>query len=265
MCERKVTERWPARPTYGSTLISVSKAGARFLLQEMVSDKNNAETHVDVWMCKKMFHMASLPPNQQAIGASFARPTYGAFDAHASGCQPNIGVRQTQWHARHVQQGTRPADDATGLTRKLVKWPRYSDTGEQEVQFDVSLSNSATAWWISHTEDPSLTKLLWPAHFKLGSWRPTQLPDNFEPWPGMKWIIPADFWVAEVHNRQEIRRKTASAAQSASSQVAAGPKPPPATQRMKRNRRKLTRSTALLRVWTKTPVWTSVFEQNTKK
>jgi len=259
MCERKVTAQWPARPAYGSTLVSVSKAGARFLHQEMLSDKNTAETHIDVWMSKKMYHLASLHPSQQAIGASFARPTYGAFDAHASGCQPNIGVRQTQWHVQHVQQGTRPDDDAKGLTRKIVKWPRYNDTADKEQTFDVNLSCSATGWWISFTNEPSITKLMWPAHFKFGSWRPTQLEDDFEPWPGMKWVIPSDFWRAEVANQQEIKKKTAAAAQSSSSHAASGPKPPPATQRMKRNRRKLASSTALLRVWTKTLARSLIF------
>jgi len=174
------------------------------------------------------------------------------IDAHESGCQPNVEVRETQWHAQRVQQGTRPEDDPKKQDVFIVKWTRYGDIGKKAVKYVIILSCKANGWWASFTEDPSITKLLWPAHFKLGTWRPTEVPEKWQPWPAMKWIIPRDFWVAEVKNAQELKRKAASATLPSSSAARTDPRPPPATQRMKRNRRKLASNTALLRVWTKT-------------
>lgn len=174
MCEREVTEVWPARPVYGSAMIASSKAGARYSHAQMVADKNDVETRVDVWVARKKYQVAQMPATQQPIGASFVRPTYGAFDAHESGCQPNVGVRETQWHVQRVQQGTRPEEDPKRQDRFIVKWPKYGDVGKKEVKYDIDLSCKTKGWWVSYAEGPSITKLLRAACSKLRTWRPTQ-------------------------------------------------------------------------------------------
>jgi hypothetical protein len=103
----KGSKRWPARPTYGSTLLGFNKKAATWARAKMVAQARLAENCIDCWLLAQLYAEAEKPQELQAIKAAFVRPTIGCFIEHQSGCQPNIGRRQSQWDLGHVAEGTR--------------------------------------------------------------------------------------------------------------------------------------------------------------
>jgi len=88
-------------------MLGFNKKAAAWARAKMVAQAKQAEKHFDCWLVAQLYDEAQQPQEWQAIKAAFVRPTIGCFIEHQSGCQPNIGRRQSQWDLGHVAEGTR--------------------------------------------------------------------------------------------------------------------------------------------------------------
>ena len=81
------------KPSYGSTLLGVSKEGAMKLKQCMHNDFK--PMHFDLWLKEKLYQKA------HDLQGCYVYPAVGGFDEHLSGCDPTGagpgGVRESLW------------------------------------------------------------------------------------------------------------------------------------------------------------------------
>ena len=255
MTRGKIHPLWPPRPTFGSTLLGVTKAGAQWISEHLRASGIAAETHFDVWLVRQLYDHAKLPADEQSIGASFIRPTVGAFDEHASGCQPNIGRRPAQWDCVQVQEGTRADDDARGIARNIIKWPQYMDSAKKEVAIAILPSCRMETWWLTYTRNEETQSLMRAAFFRPDGWY--KLADHEQQrhfmFRNMKYIVPREVWAAHQRDKMQASRSRKRRRTEQVPEPESAPAPPQATERMRRNKRKNFMVSLLHRVWVKNP------------
>ena len=149
-----------SKPCHGSTLVGISVKGARMLLDAMNSGEI-AMQHADIGI---RHHMEQ---HCDDFGCSYMYPSVGHYAVHKSGCEASIDVRDANWLAPWVQEGTRQprlplggTDEAPAKqwqTRYLVRFRKKG----QDVQWvrKVALpegDQDELLIWKSWREDPSL-------------------------------------------------------------------------------------------------------------
>ena len=91
------------RPSYGSTLIGVSKEGAQKLKACMEHDTH--PMHFDLWIKERLYEKA------HDLRGCYVYPAVGGFDEHLSGCDPTGagpgGVRESMWDQKNQVGGVR--------------------------------------------------------------------------------------------------------------------------------------------------------------
>ena len=144
------------RPSYGSTLLGVSKAGAQKLKQCMEHD--NKPIHFDIWLKDKLYKKA------HDLQGVYVYPAVGGFDEHLSGCDPTgagpDGRREALWDQKNQVGGVRittpTADHSDRYVRAFLDTKGHPDGGVK-VEFG----------------DDADTSLVWrtlrpPSHYWLG-------------------------------------------------------------------------------------------------
>ena len=105
------------KPTYGSTLIGVSKEGAQKLLACMVNDKK--PMHFDLWIRDRLYEKA------HDLKGCYVYPAVGGFDEHISGCDPTgagpQGVRESLWDQKNQVGGVRITKKNKDHTERLIR------------------------------------------------------------------------------------------------------------------------------------------------
>ena len=97
-----------AKPSHGSTLVALTTDGARMLGLAMATWELG---HFDVLL--RDWLVAGGP---EAPRTCYVYPAVGHYAVHESGCEPGIGVRDSEWNKSWVQAGTRGSQE-----RWLVK------------------------------------------------------------------------------------------------------------------------------------------------
>jgi hypothetical protein len=261
----KGTGKWPARPTYGSTFLAFNKKAARWTHRVMLAQGKQAELHFDCWLVGVLYKEVEKDVAAQQVRASFVRPTIGCFIEHTSGCQPNIGRRQSQWDLKHVGEGTRDEGVPDHERRTLVRWPRYSTPGNREFKVWLQDGDQPDAWWKSATTDARVLAMMKPAWFRLGQWVPKAADGLHDTWAQSKYVVTKSMLAAFHTTLQETKRASRRRRPVESNSAAsadAGPQPPKPTERMRRNYRKFFAASTLNRVWVKDMVACLICMQN---
>lgn len=114
------------RVKYGTTLVAITKNGARLLHKAMDSKlKKWAPDHIDMWL-KKFVQDFEVSDGR----CSYVFPPLGSFGTHQSECCPDVGIRATGWDQDYTQEGTRPSHYPAGPNKKLYA---FTDGGRGEV------------------------------------------------------------------------------------------------------------------------------------
>ena len=96
------------RPSYGSTLIGVSKEGAMKLMKCMELG-DFKPMHFDIWLKQKLYD------KEHDLQGCYVYPAVGGFDEHLSGCDPKGagpgGVRESLWDQKNQVGGVRISPD----------------------------------------------------------------------------------------------------------------------------------------------------------
>ena len=91
------------KPSYGSTLVGVSKEGA--LKLKMAMENDHKPMHFDLWLKQKLYEKA------HDLSGCYVFPAVGGFDEHLSGCDPTGagpgGVREPLWDQKNQVGGVR--------------------------------------------------------------------------------------------------------------------------------------------------------------
>ena len=105
------------RPSYGSTLIGVSKEGAQKLMACMENDTR--PMHFDLWIKDKLYEKA------HDLNGVYVYPAVGGFDEHLSGCDPTGagpgGVRESLWDQKNQVGGVRITTKIHGHTERVIR------------------------------------------------------------------------------------------------------------------------------------------------
>ena len=105
------------KPSHGSTLLGVSKTGARRLRQAMIPETK--PEHFDIWLRGKLFEKA------HDLQGCYVFPSIGGYDEHISGCDPTNagtgGVRESIWGEKSQMEGVRITTEVGGHRDRLVR------------------------------------------------------------------------------------------------------------------------------------------------
>ena len=87
-------------PSHGTTLVAFTAVFARAFADFL---QNQVPGHLDLillaWLKSEKV--------QEEVRASFVYPSCGSYEAHGSGCEPSIGVRESSWSSSWVGEGFR--------------------------------------------------------------------------------------------------------------------------------------------------------------
>ena len=137
-------------PSHGSTLVGVSKDGARFLLEAI--RKAPQAMHFDIWLRDRCFQ------ETEGLQASYVLPSIGNFDEHISGCDPTNtgmadGTRPSQWNDYWCMDGVRVEKrDAKHKTRNVCAFQSKGVDWGIPVQFGNELTDMY--WKTVHPPNP---------------------------------------------------------------------------------------------------------------
>jgi hypothetical protein len=151
-------------PNYGSALLALNQRAARVIAKWIQQGPpSKVEHHFDCWLRQRLIEDGKSPNRE--IWASYPYPCIGSFVEHASGCQPNIGTRASEWSLEWVQEGTRIEDSTikAGRNRCLLPFPRTAATPKDRLCW---LTPAATAheWWRTLAPE-DIHPLLHPVRF----------------------------------------------------------------------------------------------------
>ena len=105
------------KPSYGSTLIGVSKTGAQKLMACMEND--HKPMHFDLWIKDRL--------NEKAhdLNGVYVYPAVGGFDEHLSGCDPTGagpgGLRESLWDQKNQVGGVRITTKIHDHTERFIR------------------------------------------------------------------------------------------------------------------------------------------------
>ena len=106
-----------SRPSYGSTLIGVSKEGAQKLMACMEMDTK--PMHFDLWIKEMLYKKA------HDLQGVYVYPAVGGFDEHISGCDPAgagpEGVRESLWDQKNQVGGVRITTSIHHHTERVIR------------------------------------------------------------------------------------------------------------------------------------------------
>ena len=105
------------KPSYGSTLLGISRAGAQKLKQAMEHDHN--PMHFDLWLKERLY------AKTHDLQGVYVYPAVGGFDEHLSGCDPSGagpgGVRESLWDQKHQVGGVRIVTETKDHKDRYIK------------------------------------------------------------------------------------------------------------------------------------------------
>ena len=121
------------KPSHGSTLLGVSKTGARRMRAAIIPD--HKPEHFDIWLRNKLFEKA------HDLSGSYVFPSIGGYDEHISGCDPTNagpgGLRKSVWSEKHQIEGVRITTEIGGhrdrFVRAFLNRKGWSDEGVKVV------------------------------------------------------------------------------------------------------------------------------------
>lgn len=158
-------------PSYGSSLIAVTAAGARAFGRHL---ETVPPDHLDIILRAWL----TTGDTQVSVGASFVYPSAGSYESHASGCDPGIGVRTTKWSAAWIGQGFRSGD----AKRYLAGWRPKG--GAEWLTEPLNLDDPGLAWRTEQPPnsvgDPRIQWRLWERWWVWadGTWRGPEVDER---------------------------------------------------------------------------------------
>ena len=125
-------------PSHGTTLVAFTAAFARAFAEFLQSASPG---NLDLILLARL----KSEKVQEEVRACFVYPSCGSYDAHWSGCEPSIGVRESSWSVSWVGEGFR----SKNIPRYLGAWQKKG--GARWLTPALDLDSPSLVW---RTERP---------------------------------------------------------------------------------------------------------------